>query len=137
MNLLGLNLISVLGAGAAGWVLASVWYAALFGKIWGREMERHMGRSCSQGRSLPLMLLSTFILNVVMAAMMDYLIHRLGVVDMNHVIKLAVATGIGFAGTAVTIISVWEGKPTKVWLIDTSYYFVNAILLAAILSRWP
>ena len=137
MNLLGLNWISVLFAGAAAWVLASIWYAALFGKIWAREQQRHLGRPCGEGRSMPLMLLSTFLMNLVMAAMMDYLIRRIGVVDMNHAIKLAVATGIGFAGTAITIISVWEGKPTKVWLIDTSYYFASAILLAAILVRWP
>jgi hypothetical protein len=137
MNLLGLNWTSVLCAGAAAWGLAAIWYAALFGKIWAREQERHLGRPCGAGRSMPLMLLSTFVLNVIMAAMMDYLVRHLGITDMNHAIKLAVATGIGFAATAVTIVSVWEGKPTKVWLIDTSYYFASAILLASILVRWP
>lgn len=136
MNLLGSNWISVLCAGAAAWILAAIWYSALFGKIWAREQERHFGRPCGQGRSFPLMLLSTFILNLVMAVMMNYFVRRLGVIDANHVIKLAVATGLGFAGTAITIVSVWEGKPTKVWLIDTSYYFASAILMASILSRW-
>jgi hypothetical protein len=137
MNWLGLNWIAVLCAGAAGWVLAAVWYSMLFGKIWAREQERHLGRPCGAGRSMPLMLVSTFVLNVMMATAMAYLIKRTGFADMNHAIKLAVATGIGFAGTALTIVSVWEGKPTKVWLIDTSYYLVSAIVLAAILISWP
>ena len=137
MNLLGLNWISVLIAGAAGWVLAAAWYAALFGKIWAREMERHLGRPCGAGRSMPLMLLSTFVMNLLMAAAMAYLLKRTGFADMNHAIKLAVATAIGFVGAALTIVGVWEGKPTKVWLIDTSYYFASAILMAAILVRWP
>lgn len=137
MNLLGLNLISILCAGAAAWVLAAIWYAALFGKIWAREMERHLGRPCGQGRSMPLMLLSTFIMNLLMAAMMDYLVRRTAIVDINHAIKLAVATGIGFCGAALTIVDVWEGKPTKIWLIDTSYYFASSILMASILVRWP
>jgi hypothetical protein len=83
------------------------------------------------------MLVSTFVLNVMMAAAMAYLVKRTSFTDMNHAIKLAVATGIGFAGVALTIVSVWEGKPTKVWLIDTSYYLVNAIVLGAILISWP
>jgi hypothetical protein len=50
---------------------------------------------------------------------------------------MAVATGIGFAGTALTNISVWECKSTKVWFIDAGYNFVGAILLAMILISWP
>jgi hypothetical protein len=56
---------------------------------------------------------------------------------MNHALKLAVATGLGFAGTAVTITCVWESKSTKLWFIDTGFYFVGAILLAVILVSWP
>ena len=84
-----------------------------------------------------LKLISTFVSTVIAATAMAYLIRRTGSVDLNHALKLAVATGLGFAGTAVTITCVWESKSTKLWFIDAGFYFVGAILLAVILISWP
>jgi cytochrome bd-type quinol oxidase subunit 2 len=137
MNWLGLNWLAILCAGAAYWVLGFVWYSLLFGKMWAAEQERHRGtQPCPSGGMGP-KLISTFVANVIAAAAMAYLIKRTGFMDMNHALKLAVATGLGFAGTAVTIISVWESKSTKVWVIDTGFYLLGAILLAVILISWP
>ena len=137
MNLLGLNWLAILCAGVAYWVLGFVWYSLLFGKIWAAEQTRHRGAPPSAGGPMGPKLLSTFVSNLIAAAAMAYLLKRTGFTDMNHILKLAAATGIGFAGTAVTIISVWESKPTKVWFIDLAFYFVGAILLAVILVCWP
>jgi hypothetical protein len=137
MNWLGLNWLAILCAGAAYWVLGFVWYSLLFGKIWGAEQERFRGDRASAGGSMGPKLISTFVSNLIAAAAMAYLIKRTGVADMNHALRLAAATGVGFAGTAVTIISVWESKPTKIWLIDASFYFIGAILLAVIFVSWP
>jgi hypothetical protein len=138
MNWLGLNWLAILCAGAAYWVLGYVWYTLLFGKIWAAEQIRHRGeRPSPSGGQIGAKLLSTFILNLLMAAAMAYLIKRTGFVDVNHALKLAVVTGIGFAGAAVTLMSIWESKPTKIWFIDAGYYFVGAILLTMILISWP
>jgi hypothetical protein len=132
-----MNWLAILCAGAAYWVLAYVWYSLLFGKTWAAEQTRHLGRPPSAGASMGPKLISTFVSNLISAAAMAYLIKRTGFADMNHALKLAAATGIGFAGTAVTIISVWESKPTKIWFIDAGYYFIGAVLLAMILVSWP
>jgi cytochrome bd-type quinol oxidase subunit 2 len=137
MNWLGLNWLAILCAGVAYWVLGFVWYSLLFGRIWANEQIRHRGQPPSAGGPMGPKLISTFVCNLLAAAAMAYLIKRTGFADMNHAVKIAVATGIGFAGTAVTILSVWESKPTKIWFIDASFYFVGAILLATILICWP
>ena len=134
---MNLNWLAVLCAGAAYWVLGYVWYTLLFGKIWAAEQTRYRGEGCPPGGgAMGAKLVSTFIVNLLMAAAMAYLIKRTGFDDMNHALKLAVATGIGFSGTAVTMLSIWEAKPTKIWFIDVGYYFVGAILLAMILVSW-
>jgi hypothetical protein len=33
--------------------------------------------------------------------------------------------------------AIWEGKSTKMWMIDAGYNFVGAILVAMILVNWP
>jgi len=137
MDWLTLNWLAILCAGAAFWVLGFVWYSLLFGKIWGAEQERHRGGQPCEPGGMGLKLISTFVSTVIAATAMAYLIRRTGSVDLNHALKLAVATGLGFAGTAVTITCVWESKSTKLWFIDAGFYFVGAILLAVILISWP
>ena len=132
-----MNWLAIFCAGAAYWVLGYVWYSILFGRVWAAELTRQRGAPPPQGGSMGPKLISTFVSNLIAAAAMAYLFKRTAIGDWNHAIRLAAATGIGFAGTAVTIMAVWESKPTKVWLIDVGYYFVGAVLLALILVNWP
>ena len=44
---------------------------------------------------------------------MAYLFKRTAIADVNHAFRLAAAVGIGFAGTAITMAYIWEGKSTK------------------------
>lgn len=133
-----MNWLAILCAGVAYWILGYVWYSLLFGKPWCAELARHRGeRSPPSSGEMAGKLIGTFVSNVIAAAAMAYLINRTGVADMNHALRLAAATGIGFAGTAVTMISIWESKSTKMWFIDAGYYFAGAILLAVIFISWP
>ena len=133
-----MNWFAILCAGAAYWVLGYVWYSLLFGKIWAAEQERHRGeRPPPGGSEMGAKMFGTFLSNLVAAAAMAYLINRTAIADVNHAFRLAAATGIGFAGTAITISYIWEGKPTKLWIIDVGFNFVGAILLAMILVNWP
>lgn len=136
MNWLGLNWLAILCAGVAYWVLGFVWYSLLFGKIWAAEQTRYRGGLPSAGAPMGPKLISTFVSNLIAAAAMAYLFKRTGIADVDHALRLAAAVGIGFAGTVVTIISVWESKPTKIWFIDASFYFAGAILMAMILVNW-
>jgi hypothetical protein len=130
-------LLAILCAGAACWILAFVWYSLLFGKMWAAEQMRLRGERPSPGGGMAPQLISTFVSNLIAAAGMSYLFRRTGIADLGHALRLGAAAGIGFSCTTVTIISVWEGKSTKLWLIDAGYYFVAALLMAVIFVSWP
>ncbi|MEP6602825.1 MAG: DUF1761 domain-containing protein [Spartobacteria bacterium] len=130
-----MNWLAILSAGAAYWVLGYVWYSFLFGRIAAAEEGRDVNATRTGGE-MGAQLVGTFVANVIAAGAMAYLIKRTGITDMNHALKLAAATGIGFAGTAITMSSIWEGKTTKNWMVDAGYYFAGAILLAMILISW-
>ena len=132
-----MNLLAIFCAGAACWVLAFVWYSLLFGKMWAAEQMRLRGNLPSPGGGMAPQLISTFVSNLIAAAAMSYLFRRTAIADLGHALRLGAAVGIGFSGTALTITAVWEGKSTKVWLIDTGYYFVGALLMAVIFVSWP
>jgi Protein of unknown function (DUF1761) len=133
-----MNWLAILCAGLAYWVLGYVWYSLLFGKMWAAEQGRAYGeRARPSGAEMFTKMLGTLICNLIAAGAMAYLFKRTAIADFNHTLKLAAAGGIGFAGTALTMAYIWEGKPTKIWMIDAGYNFVGAVLMAMIFVNWP
>jgi hypothetical protein len=132
-----MNWLAILCAGAAYWVLGSVWYAMLFGRIWAAEQKGGLEHVRPSGREMAGKMVGTFICNFVAAAVMAYLIKGIGITDLNHALRLGAAVGVGFAGTALTLNSIWESKSTVAWAIDAGYNLVGALLLAVILVSWP
>jgi hypothetical protein len=132
-----MNWLAILCAGVAFWVLGFVWYTLLFGKMWAAELVKYRGeRAAPSGGSFAGKLIATFIMNVVTSIGVAYLLRRAAVTDMTHALKLAAYVAIGFPIMTLTIAKVWEGKPTKVWMIDASYYFIGCVMVAAILVSW-
>jgi hypothetical protein len=132
-----MNLLAILCAGVAYWVLGYVWYSLLFGKIWAAEQSRYRGeRPPPGGGEMVGKMVGTFICNLLAAAAMSYVLYKAMIFDLNHALRLGVATGIGFAGTAITMAQIWEAKPTKMWTIDAGFNFVGCLLLAIIIGYW-
>src|ERR1700736_2214929 len=133
-----MNWLPILCAGLAYWVLGYVWYSLLFGKIWAAEQTRFRGkRAPPSGGEMLTKMLGPFFCNLLAAGAMAYLVKRTAILDLSHSLRLAAAGGIGFAGTALTMSSIWEGKSTKHWIIVAGYNFVGAILVVMILINWP
>jgi hypothetical protein len=132
-----MNWLVILCAAVAYWVLGYVWYSLLFGKMWSAELIRHRGeRAAPAPPEIAAKLIGTFVCNLIAAGAMAYVIHRTTLADLTHVLRLAIAAGIGFAGTAITMAYIWESKPTKVWFIDAGYNIVGCLLMALIIFYW-
>src|SRR5947209_20621603 len=113
-----MNWIAIICAAAAYWVLGALWYMALFGKIWAAGVQQHGVKLEPSG--MPAKMIGNFICNLVAAAIMARLIARPRIVDVGHGIKLGTGVGLGSSATALTIQSLWESRPLKVWLIDST-----------------
>jgi len=81
-------------------------------------------------------LLASFVSNLVASAAIAYLLHRTGTADLPHALKLGAGLAVGFSITTLTVVHVWEGKSTKVWMIDASYHLIGCLIAAAILVSW-
>ena len=137
-TIMGMNSLAILCAGVAYWVLGFVWYSLLFGRIWGAEQERHRRETGAPAkREFAGMLLASFVSNLVASAAIAYLLHRTGTSDIRHALKLGAGLAVGFSITTLTVVHVWEGKSTTVWVIDASYHLVGCLIAAAILVSWP
>jgi Protein of unknown function (DUF1761) len=137
-----MNWLAILCAGVAYFFLGFVWYSLLFGKIWRAEQERHRGTEGSTcvgpaKREFTGMLIANFVSNLVASAAIACLLPRMGIVDLPTALKLGAGLAAGFSITTLTIVHVWEGKSTKVWMIDASYHLLGCMAAAAILVSWP
>jgi Protein of unknown function (DUF1761) len=134
-----MNWLAIFCAGVAYWVLGFVWYSLLFGGIWGAEQQRHRGGEvCSPSKGgFAGMLITSFLSNLVASAAIAYLLHRTGIADLQHALKLAAGLAIGFSITTLTVVHTWEMKSIKVWIIDASYHLLGCLIVAAILVSWP
>jgi hypothetical protein len=133
-----MNWLPILCAGVAYWVLGFVWYSLLFGGIWGAEQIKHRREISEPVKGeFAGMLLATFVSNLVAAAGIAFLLRRTMIADLPHALKLGAGIAVAFDITTLTIVHVWERKPTKVWMIDASYHLVGCLVVAAILVSWP
>jgi uncharacterized membrane protein (DUF485 family) len=114
-----------------------VWFGALFGKIWQAALEQH-GVKIEKPTSQVMVVksLQTFILNLVLALAVAFLVQVMNLTLVSQSIKLGLLLGICFSFTSISVTYVWESKSLKLLLIDVGYIFFGIILSAIIITLW-
>jgi len=103
--------------------VGAVWYSALFGKLWQREL----GMSDEQlkaGLNMPLIMGTCFVLEFIVVLTLGHLFAFLQPPD--HV-KMMMATGFGLAimSPAIGINYLYQRKSLKLFLIDAGHFVVG------------
>ena len=78
------------------------------------------------------MVITTFVMTYVMAS----IVHLTGANDFWSGLWVGFWMWLGFVGTVGLGICLWEGKPFKLYLINTIYYIVALALMGGILASW-
>ena len=133
-----MNWPAIITAAIAYWVLGFLWYSVFFGKVWAAGLAEH-GVKMPEPTKKQLFanMLSSFVANLIAAGAIGYFVKRTGMIDFAGALKLGAAAGIGIAATTITVIYVWESKPTKLWTIDAAYHILGCIICAFIIALWP
>ncbi len=108
---------------AAFFVVGAVWYTALFGRAWQREV----GLSDEQlkaGANMPLIFGLCFLLEFLVVMTLGHLFARL---DPNPRATMMIATGFGLTimSPAIGISYLYMRKPLKLFLIDAGHFVVG------------
>ena len=131
------NYWSILTAALAYFLLGSLWFSALFGKIWSKEIEKH-GVKITEAdkKTIPRKMLNTFLYNVLAAVCIAYIVDVIGVFRWIVGLKLGLLCGIGFAFAGMGIAYTWESRSVKLVLIDAGYAILGMALCGAIVAAW-
>ncbi len=138
-----INYLAVVACAVAAMAIGFVWYGPLFGKKW----SELMGWGAMTPEALK---------EKQKAAMPGYAVSFVGALVMAYVLAHGLVFGNAYLHTSgisgglqgsfwywfgfvvpVTLGTVfWDGKPWKLWFINVGYYFVQIMVMGAILGFW-
>lgn len=131
------NLVAVLVATVAAFVVGALWYGPLFGKKW-KEL---MGLTDESVKSMKMTMMQAMVGGFVTTLVLVYVLaHFLNLIPEGTVgaaLTLAFWVWLGFVAT-IMMNSVWyENRPWKLYLINASHYLVAICVAALVLAWWP
>jgi hypothetical protein len=118
-------------------ILGSLWFSLLFGKLWSNEVQKHRINIKDPAKNeIALKMLQTFLGNLFAAFSIAYLIYITGIANWKAGLRMGLLCGLGFAAAAICIAYTWESRSLKLLLIDCGYAVVGITLCGIILSIW-
>ena len=136
--IVNVNYLAVLVAAIASMVVGFLWYGPLFGKMWMGLMnfdkkKMNEAKKKGMGKTYVLAFLTSLIMSYVLAHFVNY-VQATTIVDG---VVLGFWLWIGFFATTQLGMVLWEGKPTKLYLINTLHNLVALAVMGTILAVWP
>lgn len=121
-------------------IIGSLWYSDfLFAKTWrklmgitDRDVKKAKDKGAGMGRSMIIAFVASFILFYVFAQS----IIGSGAASVADSMELAFYTWLGFMAVVMLGSVLWEGKPWKLFWINSLYYLVTLLIASAVLFSW-
>ena len=127
-----MNWLAVVVATVAFFVVGAIWYTALFGKIWQREV----GLSEEQlkgGANMPLIFGTCFLLELLVATMLGHQFAMTGPSDRGKMM-IAIGYGVALMAPAIGITYLYMRKPLKLFAIDAGHFIVGMAAMGGVFA---
>ena len=125
-----MNWLAVVVATLAFFAVGAIWYTALFGKIWQREV----GLSDEQltgGRNMMLIMGTCFALEFIVCLTVGHMFDFLAPSDRAKMM-IAVGLALGVMAPAIGINYLYQRKSLKLFLIDAGHFIVGMAAVGAV-----
>ena len=134
--LLPVNFVAVFFAAVVGMAIGALYYSPLvLGNLWmkltgltKKDMEK--AKEKGMGKSY----LTAFIATLVMSYVLAQVISYMGAWTLYNGIWSGFLMWLGFVATIMINTVLWEGKPVKLYVINIGNYFVQLIVMGAVLA---
>lgn len=143
INMLQINVIAVLVATVANFILGFAWYTALFGKPWMKEMGydpnmRPDGKTMAKG--MVFMVIGNFLFAWVLAFYFaGWRLLPGGLAEFGTLalaLNSALSVWIGFFLPVHLSKVAWEKHSWKLFSINSGYHLVSTVVVALIIAYW-
>ncbi len=137
-----INILAVLVAVVANFILGSIWYMPLFGKVWGKEMGYDPNLKPDKKemmKGMAFMVIGNFLFAWVLAWTMAGWQFIPGANEMGplvNAINSAIFLWLGFYIPGNLTNTVWEKKSWTLFGINAGYQLASLLVVAFILTYW-
>lgn len=138
--MLSINIVAVIIAAAANFVIGFLFHGPLFGKLWMKLANIHPTGNEKFSDMVPQMI-KNFIVNIVCAYVLAMFISIIASYynNVGNVVGgMGIATWawLGFIVTGSSIEVIWMGKSKKLWLFEVIASLASFLAMGAILAAW-
>lgn len=134
MDISTINWLAVLAAALSTFALGGIWYSpALFGTAWMREngFTDEQLRHRNMFRIFGFALLWSLVMSVNLAMFLNE-----AATDFSWGAAAGFLAGFGWIAMAIFIPGLFEGRSTRLMLINAGYFIVSMIVMGLILGAW-
>jgi len=128
------NYLAILVAAIANYVIATIWYSAIFGKLWKKLT------GITDMKPAPMNIILVFIGSLVLSFVLYH-----SIVFGNAYFKMSGIAGglmggffgwLGYIAPVTLSTKLYEKKPWGLWLLDNAFWFISLLVMGTILSVW-
>src|SRR4051812_10269596 len=131
--MMNVNWLAILICGVVFMAIGALWYSpVLFSKQWMKLVGKSNGMT--NKNMMAQIMITTFIASLVMAYVLSVIIHSINPATVWDGAVGGFWTWLGFVATSGLINSMYQGKPLKLFSIDTGYFLVSLVIMGAILT---
>jgi hypothetical protein len=131
------NLLAVLISGVVYMIIGTFWYSpVLFAKPWMKELGLTKDKmNKNKDKMMPLMGAS-FISSLVTAYILGWILNMLNIQTIDGAVQVAFLLWVGFTGVVSLSTYLFEGRSTKLFLINYGYHLVTMLAMGVIMAMW-
>lgn len=139
-----INYVAVVVAAVANMMLGFIWYGPLFGKQWvslmgWSEAELKAGQEQMQKEGW-----KTYVPQFIGSLIMSYILAHYFIFASTYTNTFGVLGGfmvgfwswLGFVAPVMLGSVLWDGKPWKLFPLQSGYYLVGLLIMGAIIGSW-
>lgn len=126
-----LNYTAVILAAVINMVLGYVWYARkVFGNAWMADLGKKSMELKNPGQGYALMVLASLVIAYTLAKLVGYA----DAVGFGEGMMLGLLAGVGLVATTEAANCLYEGRPSRLFLINAGYPVVSFALMAGVIA---
>lgn len=124
------NLLAILVAAAAGFLVGGIWYGPLFGKAW--MAERGLTEEELKNANMLKIYGLTFAFSVLSAVFLGHLLAHFGSMSARSTMMISVGIALGFIVPAIGTNYLFSRMSGKLFAIDAGYWLVFYAAMGAV-----
>jgi hypothetical protein len=135
MHELHFNHWAILVSAVIQWLLGAVWYSpALFAKPWAAVVG--ISKDTSKTSSMVMGMIASFIGSLVTSFVLAHVVLWSGAQTFAIGSAIGLIMWMGFVAAPLWASYIYEGRPAKLFAINTGYWLVACVISGGLLAVW-